>query len=293
MSVPAAFGGVVLIWATTPLAIKWSSEDAGFLFGVASRMALGAFACLVLIAVLGRRMRWHRDALRTNIAAGLGVWGAMTSVYWAAQYIPSGMISVLFGLTPPATALMAALWLGERMLTPARLLGMGLGLGGLAIIFSDGFGLGHGAMFGIGAVLVSVLIHSASGVWVKRIGASVPALETTTGALLIALPLFLATWLAFDGRWPTEIGPRSAWSILYLALAGSTLGFVMYFYVLSKVAAGRVALITLITPVLALLLGQLAEQEVVGPRAWTGALVILLGLGAFQWGDALLARRTG
>ena len=54
--VPAAFAGVVLIWATTPVAIKWSSEGAGFLFGVSSRMVLGAMVCAVLLAMLGRRL---------------------------------------------------------------------------------------------------------------------------------------------------------------------------------------------------------------------------------------------
>ena len=81
MSVPAAFLGVALIWATTPLAIKWSSEGAGFLFGVAARMVLGVVVCLVLVALLSRRMRWHREALLTYLAAGIGLWGAMTSVY--------------------------------------------------------------------------------------------------------------------------------------------------------------------------------------------------------------------
>ena len=57
-------------------------------------MLLGAFVSQLLIAVLSRRMRWHQDAFRTYLAAGLGVWGAMTSVYWSAQYIPSGLISV-------------------------------------------------------------------------------------------------------------------------------------------------------------------------------------------------------
>ena len=76
MSVPAAFLGVVLIWATTPLAIKWSSEGSGFLFGVASRMVLGVLVCLVLVALLSRRMRWHRDAVLTLIwppGSGCGV----------------------------------------------------------------------------------------------------------------------------------------------------------------------------------------------------------------------------
>lgn len=106
-------------------------------------MVLGVFVCLLLIALMSRRMRWHREALRTYLAAGLGLWGAMTSVYWAAQYIPSGLISVLFGLSPAVTGVMAALWLGERALTPFRLIGLGLGIAGLAVIF--GYGLSRRA----------------------------------------------------------------------------------------------------------------------------------------------------
>jgi len=285
VSVPAAFLGVVFIWATTPLAIKWSSEDAGFLFGVTSRMLLGVFICLVLLALSSRRMRWHREALRTYLAAGIGVWGAMTSVYWSAQHIPSGLVSVLFGLSPLATGVMAALWLGERALTPARLLGVGLGIAGLAVIFVRGPGLGPGALWGMFGILLSVGIHSASSVWVKRIGAGVPALETTTGALLIAVPLFLLSWGLFDGHLPQRLGARSAWSIVYLAVFGSALGFVLYYYVLRQVQASRVALITLITPVLALLLGHYANGEQIGVRTWAGTLMILTGLACFQWGE--------
>lgn len=109
MSVPAAYLGVVLIWSTTPLAIKWSSEGTGFLFGVASRMLLGMLICLALIVLLNRRMRWCHGARLTYLVAGIGLWGAMTSVYWSAQFIPSGLISVLFGLNPVVTGLMAAI----------------------------------------------------------------------------------------------------------------------------------------------------------------------------------------
>ncbi|MDX1336059.1 MAG: EamA family transporter, partial [Gammaproteobacteria bacterium] len=41
MSVPAAYMGIIMIWATTPLAIKWSGESVGFLFGVSARMLIG------------------------------------------------------------------------------------------------------------------------------------------------------------------------------------------------------------------------------------------------------------
>jgi len=292
MSVPAAFLGVVLIWATTPLAIKWSSEGAGFLFGVASRMVLGVLVCLTLVAVLSRRMRWHREARLTYMAAGIGLWGAMTSVYWSAQFIPSGLISVLFGLSPVVTGLMAALWLGERLLTPSRLAGLALGLAGLLVVFVNGLTTDSHAALGIVGVLLSVHIHAASAVWVKRIGAGIPALETTTGALLVAVPLFLLNWAMLDGRLPAEMSSRTAWSIIYLAIVGSALGFILYFYVLRHVEASRVALITLVTPVIALFLGQEVNDESGGPRELVGTMVILTGLACYQWGDRWLARRA-
>jgi drug/metabolite transporter (DMT)-like permease len=289
MSVPAAFAGVVLIWATTPLAIKWSSEGAGYLFGVASRMLLGALVCLSLVSLLGRRLPRSRGALLTYLAAGLGLWGAMTSVYWSVQFIASGLISVLFGLSPLVTGLMAALWLGERALTPARLGGLGLGLAGLAIVFAQALRESEGTGLGIAAVLLSVLIHSASAVWIKRIGAGVPALETTTGALLVALPLFLLGWVMQDGQFPAHLDPRTLWSILYLAVCGSALGFILYYYVLHRVEASRVALITFVTPVIALFLGRFLNGEVIGPKELVGTTAILAGLACHQWGERWLA----
>lgn len=52
MSVPAAYLGVVLIWGTTPLAIKWSGEGVGYLFGVTGRMVIGVVLALVLVYLM-------------------------------------------------------------------------------------------------------------------------------------------------------------------------------------------------------------------------------------------------
>lgn len=286
-TVSAAYLGVVLIWATTPLAIKWSAEGAGPLFAVASRMVLGVLFCLALLALLRQPLRWHRAARLTYLAGGLGLWGAMTSVYWAARLIPSGLISVLFGLTPVVTGVMAALWLGERLLTPVRLLGLGLGIAGLGIIFGLSLGAGTQSAWGLAAVLVSVHIHAASAVWVKRFGAGLGALEVTTGSLLVAVPLFTLSWLLLDGNWPRDVPPQATWAIVYLGVFGSALGFILYFHVLARMAASRVALITLMTPVLALLIGMLANGEAIGMREIAGTGMILAGLAIYQWGGRL------
>jgi len=285
MSVPAAFLGVILIWSTTPLAIQWSSEGWGYLFGVTGRMVLGAAVCVALVAALRHKIPMDRKAWETYIAAGVGIYGAMMMVYWGSQYIPSGLVAVIFGLTPVATAVLAALCLQESSLTYGKLLGAGMGIIGLVVIFGADIN-GHAiAWQGVCALLVSVLLHSGSSVWVKRINRSLPALATTTGGLLVAAPFYLITWFIADGNIPETFELKASVALLYLGIGGSVIGFSLYFYILKHWEASRVALIPLVTPVLALMVGQYLNDEVISMDIWVGAAFILLALSLHQWGD--------
>ena len=281
---------MIIIWTTTPLAIKWSGEGVGFLFGVTGRMVIGAVLALVSLALVRVELPWNRDARRVYLAAGLGIFGTMSCVYWSAQFIPSGWISVIFGLTPMATGVMAFYCLGEASLSRHRLLGMVLGAVGLAVIFGRGAGLGDGAVEGVLVVLLAMMLHSASSVWVKSLNQGLPGMSVATGGLLVAVPLFLATWFLTGSTWPSEISSRAVWSILYLAFFGSVIGFGLYFFVLRHVEATRTALITLITPVTALLLGHWLNDEPLGWRIWLGTTLILAGLVSFEGGTLLLRR---
>jgi drug/metabolite transporter (DMT)-like permease len=122
MPINSAFIIVILIWSTTPLAIQWSGQNVSFLFGVASRMSIGLVLILCLHAMLRKNIRRDRTALTMYLVGGVSLWVAMTCVYWAAQYIPSGWISVLFGTTPIVTGFFALLWLDERIFTSFKLL---------------------------------------------------------------------------------------------------------------------------------------------------------------------------
>jgi drug/metabolite transporter (DMT)-like permease len=282
MSVPMAFLGVIMIWSTTPLAVFWSSQGAGFVFGVTSRMLIGAVLALVATSLLGIGMVWHRRALAAYVASGLGIFAAMFSTYWSAQYIPSGWISVLFGMAPLITALMARLWLQDEPLTPSRLAGMLISLSGLMMIFDTSLKLHGSAVLGVAGMLFAVSSHSASAVWVKRIDAGVPALVMASGGLVVAAPLFLAAWWLTGGGLPHALPARTLGAIGYLALFGSVLGFAMYYYVLHHVQATRVALITLVTPMLALGLGHLLNGEPLTPQVLAGSALILCGLALFE-----------
>jgi drug/metabolite transporter (DMT)-like permease len=283
MSVPAAFIGVILIWSTTPLAIQWSSEGGGFLFGVTARMVLGLIFCLLAIRISGVDMPWHARARGAYLAAGVAIYGAMTLVYWAAQYVPSGWIAVLFGLSPLLTSLFSFVWLSDSSLSAWKVAGLLLGVLGLATIFSGGVQTGAHVGVGIGAVILSTSLHSASSVWVKRLARDIPALAVTGGGLTVAVPAFVLSWFVFDGAWPQVLPERARFAITYLALFGSVLGFFWYYYLLSRVTPVKVNLITLVTPVTALLLGHWLNGEALVPTVWLGTGLILCGLGMHQW----------
>jgi drug/metabolite transporter (DMT)-like permease len=287
MSVPAAYLGVVLIWGTTPLFIKWSGEDVGYLFGVTWRMVIGVTLALTVLKLMRLSLPWNPVARRTYLTAGLGIYLAMTSVYWASQYIPSGWIAVVFGMSPIVTGLFARVWLTEVGLTPMRLLAMLVALAGLALVFGTGLERGEQMVLGIAGVCFSVVMHAASAVWIKRLDAGLHGLVVTCGGLLVAVPLFLLSWLLQDGVWPESASERTIFAIVYLGVIGSVLGFALYYYVLRHVETTRVALITLVTPVIALVVGSWLNGESMEARIWFGALLIMSGLAIFEFGSRL------
>lgn len=289
MRIFLAFCALILLWSTTPLAIKWSGEGPGFLFGVAARMVIGLACMLPFMLLTRRKLPLDRRAWLTYAAVALQIFGAMLSVYWASQFIPSGWISVIFGLTPMLTALMAALWLHERSLGFWQLVAYAMGLAGLFVMFGTAMEIGRDAAIGIGGVFVASFLQSASSVWVKRLGTALPAVTQVTGGLLLAVPLYLATWCVSGNIWPAEISPTSLASILYLGAIATTLGFALYYFVLTQVPATRVALITLVTPVLSLLIGNAINHEPLSIRIFSGAGLIMGALLLHQYSG--LSRR--
>jgi drug/metabolite transporter (DMT)-like permease len=188
------------------------------------------------------------------------------------------MISVLFGLSPLITSMGAMVWLKEEKLTAAKLAGMLLGLLGLVLVFRGSISLGAGASVGLLVLFAAVVSQSLGLVWLKRIGDDSPPLAMTLGTLVVALPLFCAAWWVADGHVPSDVPERAVAATVYLGTFGSVLGFALYYYLIKHMEAGRIALITLVTPVLALLLGHSLNHEVVLPQVWMGAASILVGL---------------
>ncbi len=291
MRIALAFISVILLWATTPLAIKWSGEGPGFIFGAGSRMAIGAICMLSLLIIRRQRLPLHRKAKMTYFAVAIQIYGAMLSVYWGAQYVPSGWISVIFGLSPFLTAFFAAIWLKERSLTFGKICSYFLGVSGLSIMFSSALQLNIQAVYGIIAILTAVSLQTASAVWVKRIHAKLPASIQVTGGLVFALPVYLLTWGVFDNAlWPSNLSMMNIASIVYLGVIATTIGFVLYYYLLIHLPATTVGFIPMISPVLALYLGHTINHEPLTVKILAGTALILSALIMHQFFDYFILR---
>ncbi|MCK4708828.1 MAG: EamA family transporter, partial [Gammaproteobacteria bacterium] len=214
MPITAAYLTVIIIWSTTPLAIQWSSAGVGYEFGVALRMVIGLTVLLLIVRLWRLPLPWDKKSIQVYLTGGLPLFLAMSSVYWSAQFIPSGWISVIFGLTPLFTSLFAALILRERSFSTGKSLGMLLGFGGLLIVFAESLSFDQNAWWGVAGVCFSSIVHSLSSVSLKKLNSSIPSVSVTTGSLIIATPLFVINSLAHG--LPQSIPTQALASITYL-----------------------------------------------------------------------------
>ena len=286
MSIPAAYMIVIVVWSTTPLGIQWSGAGIGFEFGVALRMLIGLCALMFIAHLQKLPMPWDTVARRVYLTSGLSLFLTMSFVYWAAQFIPSGWIAVIFGLSPVLTSIFASLILHESTFTFGRVLGMSMGMVGLGVVFAEGLSISTAALSGVAAVTLGAISQSLGAVVIRKLQPKIPAISITIGSLFVATPLFFAH--AFYSAGVPEIWPlHSLMAIVYLAIFGTALGFPLYYYLLKNINVERVALITLITPVTALLLGAAINDETIGSQVWLGTALILGGLAIYEYGKYL------
>lgn len=278
MAVLIAYLCVVLIWATTPLAIQWSSDSVSFVAAVVLRMGLALMIALAVMAVLRRSLFAYANAWKVYLAAAIGIFPNMPLVYWSAQFIPSGLIAVIFAMSPFVTGIMTLLILRQNPFNVRRLLALSIALAGLLVIFHHQLRFNLYAAYGIAGMLGSTFLFSISSVWLKSLNSAVPAFDQATGALLVSMPGLLLAWWLMDGHIPTEFSGKSVGSIVYLAVMGSLLGFSLFFYVLKKLSPSAVSLITFISPILALILGVKVAGEEITLAVWLGAVMVMIAL---------------
>jgi drug/metabolite transporter (DMT)-like permease len=269
-----------LLWGSTWIVIKAGLRDLPPFTSGAARFVVAGAAMSVLAATLGRREGGARPPMWLWITLGVCNFAASYGiVYRTETVLPSGLVSLLWGVFPLLMALSSHLFLPSERLHGVQWLGFVLGFAGLAVLFLTD--LREFGPAGIPAALflfVSPLVSVVGNTAVKARGGGVNSLALNRNAMLLGAALLCVLAASLESDLEARWTPRALASVAYLALAGTALTFGLYFWLLRFVDAHKMGLIAYVTPAIALLLGKAVDDEPVTRHTLAGAGCILAGV---------------
>jgi drug/metabolite transporter (DMT)-like permease len=165
-------------------------------------------------------------------------------------------------------------------MTPARISGVLLGLAGVALIFSDQLKLGgRSAVQGGAAIIVGAYCVAHSNVLIKARAVHMDPAWLAAGQMVFGLVPLLLTGILLEGN-PVHFHwtGMAVFSLFYLALVGSSLAFVLYYWLIRHMAVFTTMLISLVTPIVAVLVGMAVLGERVTWRVAAGGAIVLAGI---------------
>jgi drug/metabolite transporter (DMT)-like permease len=284
------YGLLVFIWATTPLAIVWSVTDLHPMWALVLRFFIALPLAVSVLLLLKVKFPIHKVALSSYVAGSLSLIGSQIFTYAATPYLSSGLIALMFGLAPIMAGLIGSFGFQQK-LASLQWLGMGTSIIGLAMICLSG-SQKHVQPIGIVLMLMSVFAYSLSIFLVKKINADMQPMAQATGSILVStiLAILLLPWIWQHA--PTHIpSTKSLLALTYTVVMASLIAMFCYFKLVQNLKATTLSLTTVMTPMLAILIGAYLNHEQLSAQVFVGASIILLGLCLYFYKDFNTYRR--
>lgn len=294
--VAGTFALLTLIWGTTWAAIRIGLTGIPPFAGVALRFGIAAVVLLAFGLLLGVPFGRHtREPALWLVNTALSFCVSYGVVYWTEQWVPSGLAAVLFATFPLFVAILAHFMLPGERLAPGSVVGIVLGFAGVAVIFSEDFGLlgGPRVALAAGVMLVSPVVSSVASVAVKRWGGGIHPISLTAIPMAFTAMIMGAIALFVERDRDLSFDARSVTALLYLAIFGSAVTFSLYYWLLSHVSATRLSLIAYLVPVMAVAVGAGFMDEPITGRTLAGSGLVVAGVAITVRGGALAYWRNG
>src|SRR5271169_4387707 len=278
-----AFAIIYFVWGSTFLAIRVGVREVPPFLLAAMRFLV---AGLVLYGWMIARGE-HSPSLRQWTSASL--LGLLIFVFdygllfWAEQRVPSGIAAVMMATIPTFMALSEIILLRTQKLTLRLAVALAIGIGGVAVLMSHSLNFGGAPIDATGAA--ALIFASMSWSIASALSRKLPLPQSkvmSSGAQMLAGGVLLSISAAALGEFrnfhPQAVS-RGAWfSLLYLIVAGSIIGFTAYVWLLHHESATKVATYAYVNPVVAVLVGYFLGGEAIGPRTIAGTLLVLVSV---------------
>ena len=270
------------IWGSTWLFIKIGLDDLPPLTFAGIRFVI---ACAILVVIIRvRGLQWPRSNSDFKLLAWTGFLSFTVNygtIFWGEQHISSGLAAVLQATIPAFGLVIAHFYLpGERM-TWAKLFGVALGILGVAVVFSNQLAVAGGKAFaGSIAVVVGSGVVAYSNVLVKSRGKHLDPAILAAGQMFFGLIPLLLIGIPLEGNpFKFHWTGLAVIALFYLAIVGSVIAFILYYWLVHNMDVTKSMLIALVTPVVAVVLGMIVLHEQLNWRTLVGGAMIIMGIG--------------
>ncbi|AVH50222.1 MULTISPECIES: DMT family transporter [Acinetobacter] len=274
---------LVLIWATTPLAIVWSVQEVHPMWVLIIRYFGASVIALCLLKLMRGPLPFDSTSMKSYLAGSLNLIGAQLFIYLAANYLTSGLMALIFGFSPLIAGLIGHVILRTQKLIALQWIGMAIAILGLSFVFADSADSKVNP-WGVVLMLISMVSYISSIFWVKQINAPLSPMSQATGSLMVSA---LGSLLLIPFIWqhvPTAMpGVKTMIGFIFTMIMSSIVAMLCYFWLIRRLTASTVSLSNVMTPIIALILGATLNNEHISMNAFIGIAVVMLGIVMYFW----------
>jgi len=278
-----AFAIIYFVWGSTFLAIRIGVHAVPPLLFAAMRFLVAGLVLFGWMVARGEPSPTRRQWISVLPLAFLIFLLDYGLLFWAEQRLPSGIAAVILATIPVFIALSEILFLQTQRLTIRLALALLIGIGGVAVLVSNSLNLGGAPVDTPGAIalIIGAITWSIAAVLARKLPLP-PSKVMSSGAQMLAGGIMLAITSAAFGEFqrfhPSTVS-RAAWfSLVYLIIAGSIIGFTAYVWLLHHESPTKVGTYAYVNPVVAVLLGYLFGGEALGLRTALGTMFVLISV---------------
>jgi len=263
------------LWGASFLFMRIAGPEFGAFALVEVRVAIAAAVLLPLLILRGQGNELTENWLPLGILGVHNTALPFLLLTWATLFLSAGIAGILNATAPIFAAIIAWLWLGER-LSISRSAGLLVGTVGVWLLVHDKVGASMGdTTLAVIAALGGSFLYGIGGNFTRRYASHVKPLAVATGsqvgAALALMPVAFVTW-------PETPISNTAWiAAVLMGLFSTALAYILYFRLIANTGPTKAITVTYLIPLFAMLLGAVVIDEPVTSAMVVGCAVILLG----------------
>jgi drug/metabolite transporter (DMT)-like permease len=278
-----AFAIIYFVWGSTFLAIRVGVREVPPFLLAGMRFTIAGLVLYGWLRFTGTPSPSRREWLAATFLGTLIFLLDYGCLFWAEQRVPSGIAAVVLATIPVFITVMEIIFLRTQRLTVRLSLALLVGLCGVAVLVNHSFTFGEVPINRAGAfaLLLASFTWSIATILTRRL--PLPASKPMSAAAQMfsgGLQLFVLATATheFSGFHFQAVSATAWWSLVYLIIAGSIVGFTAYIWLLHYESPTKVGTYAYVNPVVAVAVGYFIGKEPIGPRTLLGGLLILISV---------------